>query len=156
MIRSEPILLKWSMMLLVVSTIICQSKEKFDPSQLKDIPPKWPLINHSFMKHKPAIADSALLDTSLHELDGFRVQVFATRFSRSADSIKTVLEEKWNEDVYIAFDAPVYKVRIGNFVTRNEAEKMKISIVKQGFDTAWIVRSKVFARKYRLIETRKH
>ena len=96
------------------------------------------------------------MDTSFKEMDGFRVQVFATRFSRSADSVKAVLEEKGNEDVYIAFDAPVYKVRVGNFISRNEAEKMRISLVELGYDTAWIVRSKVLARKYRLIETRKH
>ena len=147
---------KWSMMMLMVSTLFCQTKEEFDPSRLKDIPPKWPRINHSFMKYKMVSLDSSIVDTSLKEMDGFRVQVFATRFSRSADSIKSVLDEKVNEDVSIVFDAPVYKIRVGNFVTRNEAENMKINLVKFGYDTAWIVRSKVLARKYRLIETRKH
>jgi len=66
------------------------------------------------------------------------------------------LDEKVNEDVSIVFDAPVYKIRVGNCVTRNEAENIKINLVKFGYDTAWIVRSKVLARKYRLIETRKH
>ena len=108
------------------------------------------------MKYKTASLDSSIVDTSLKEMDGFKVQVFASRFSHSADSLKVVLDEKVDEDVSIVFDAPVYKVRVGNFVARNEAEKMRINLVKFGYDTAWIVRSKVFARKYRLIETRKH
>ena len=146
----------WSMMILMVSTLLCQTKEEFDPSRLKDIPPKWPRINHSFMKYKMGSLDSSVVDTSLKEMNGFRVQVFATRFSHSADSIKAVLDEKVNDDVSIIFDAPVYKIRVGNFVTRNEAENMKINLVKFGYDAAWIVRSKVIARKYRLIETRKY
>ena len=148
--------LKWSIMMLIVTTLFCQTKEEFDSSRLKDIPPKWPQINHSFIKHKPAYLDSSVLYTALKKMDGFRVQVFATRFSHSADSMKAVLEERVNDDVFIVFDAPVYKIRVGNFVTRNKAENMKISLVKHGYDTAWIVRSKVFARKYQLIETRKH
>tara|TARA_Y100000031_G_scaffold150293_1_gene189432 strand:- start:597 stop:1067 length:471 start_codon:yes stop_codon:yes gene_type:complete len=153
---SDDIIFKWSLLILIVSTIFCQTKEEFDPSRLNDIPPKWPQVIHSFVKNKTAITDTAALDTSLQELDGFRVQVFATRFSKSADSIKTVLEEKLDEELYIAFDAPVYKVRVGNFTTRNEAENMKIRLSNLGYDTAWIVRSKVFARKFRLIEKRKH
>ena len=147
---------KCSMTMLIVSTFYCQTKEEFDPSRLKDIAPKWPRINHSFMKYKTASLDSSIVDTSLKEMDGFKVQVFASRFSHSADSLKAVLDEKVDEDVSIVFDAPVYKVRVGNFVARNEAEKMRMNLVKFGYDTAWIVRSKVFARKYRLIETRKH
>ena len=153
---SGVIIFKWSLLILIVSTLFCQTKEEFDPSRLKDIPPKWPRINHSFMKHKAASPDSSVLDTSLKVMDGFRVQIFATQISRSADSVKAVLEGKGNEDVYIAFDAPVYKVRVGKFISRNEAEKMRISLVELGYDTAWIVRSKVLARKYRLIETREH
>ena len=149
-------LFKWSIILLMVSTLLCQNKEEFDPSRLKDFPPKWPRINHSFMKYKTVSFDSSVVDTSFKEMDGFKVQVFATRFAHSADSIKSGLDKKVNEGVSIVFDAPVYKVRVGNFVTRNEAENMKINLVKFGYDTAWIVRSKVLARKYRLIETRKH
>ena len=33
-------------------------------------------------------------------------------------------------EIYITFDAPIYKVRVGNFVSRNNAEKMKHSLVK--------------------------
>jgi hypothetical protein len=145
-----------SIIMLMASMLLCQTKEEFDPSRLKDVPPKWPRISHSFMKYNTVSLDSSAVDTSFKEMDGFKVQVFATRVSHSADSIKAGLDKKVNEDVSIVFDAPVYKVRVGNFVTRNEAEDMKINLVKFGYDTAWIVRSKVLARKYRLIEARKH
>ena len=85
------------MTMMIVSTFYCQTKEEFDPSRLKDIAPKWPRINHSFMKYKTASLDSSIVDTSLKEMDGFKVQVFASRFSHSADSLKAVLDEKVDE-----------------------------------------------------------
>ena len=117
---------KWSIIILMVSTLLSQTKEEFDPLRLKDVPPKWPRINHSFMKYTIVSLDSSVVDTSFKEMDGFKVQVFATRFPHSADSIKAGLDEKVNEDVSIVFDAPVYKVRVGNFVTRNEAENIQM------------------------------
>lgn len=140
----------------VIVPLFSQTKEEFDPSRIKDIPVKWPRIYHSFLKESSAANDTSALDTSISEVDGFRIQVYATGYSRSADSLKTILEQLGYKDVYIAFDTPVYKVRVGNFVSRNDAEKTREILVKQKFDTAWIVRSKVFARKYRLIESMKH
>jgi len=147
---------KGTIIFVVIVPLFGQTKEEFDPSRIKDIPVKWPRIYHSFLKESSAVNDTSVLDTSISEVDGFRVQVFATGYSRSADSLKTILEHLGYKDVYIAFDTPVYKVRVGNFVSRNEAEKTRENLVKQKFDTAWIVRSKVFARKFRLIESMKH
>jgi len=130
--------------------------EVFDASQIKDIQPKWRQITHSFISTPMGGIDSSSIDTTKKELDGFRVQVFATRYSQSADSLKTILESQTDKNIYIVFDAPVYKVRIGNFVSRNEAEKFQNDVKKKGYKSAWIVRSKVFGRNFQLFERRKH
>ena len=140
----------------LLSTLIGQKDERFNSNRLKDILPKFPKIQHSFIRTNINNSDSLTLDTTKVEMDGFRVQVFSTRFSNTADSIKTVLGKIVVEKIYITFDAPIYKVRVGNFVSRNNAEKMKHRLVKLGYNSSWIIRSKVFLRKYQLIETKKH
>ena len=50
-------LFKWCIKILMASMLLCQTKEEFDPSRLKDVPPKWPRISHSFMKYKTVSLD---------------------------------------------------------------------------------------------------
>ncbi len=133
-----------------------RQNEVFDASRIKDIQPNWRQITHSFLSTPMGVVDSSSIDTTKQELDGYRLQVFATRYSQSADSLKTILESQTDKKIYIVFDAPVYKVRIGNFVSRNEAEIFQNEIKKRGYTSAWIVRSKVFSRNFQLFERRKH
>ena len=48
-----------------------------------------------------------------------------------------------NEDVYMDYHAPYYKVRIGNCLTRYEAEQLQQLAIQKGFADAWVVRTKV-------------
>ena len=68
------------MTMLIVSTFYCQTKEEFDPSRLKDIAPKWPRINHSFMKYKTVSLDSSIVDTSLKEMTGLEFKFLLPGF----------------------------------------------------------------------------
>ena len=47
------------------------------------------------------------------------------------------------DSVYIDFEAPLYKLRIGNFVERKKAERAIESIERLGAKDAWIVRTKI-------------
>ncbi|MEC7820904.1 MAG: SPOR domain-containing protein, partial [Candidatus Neomarinimicrobiota bacterium] len=62
-----------------------------------------------------------------------------------AEKFKSDLEEIYKNKIYIIFEAPNYKVRIGDFIDRKSAEEMRKKLSKKGHSTAWIIRSKIEA-----------
>ncbi|GIS72017.1 MAG: hypothetical protein CM1200mP10_15940 [Candidatus Neomarinimicrobiota bacterium] len=49
-------------------------------------------------------------------LEGYRVQVLATRYIERADSLAIIMKNTINDSVYVDFEAPNYKVRVGDFI----------------------------------------
>ncbi len=47
------------------------------------------------------------------------------------------------DDVFIDFEPPYFKVRVGNFQTRNDAELLLEEVKKKGYGTAFIVQANV-------------
>lgn len=79
-------------------------------------------------------------------IEGFRVQLFATQDIEKATLEKKEAEFSFTEDrvpVYIEFDSPMYKVRIGDCATRDEAEQLRELARRKGYSTSWIVKTKV-------------
>ena len=57
---------------------------------------------------------------------GYRLQVLNTRSRDDAFKIKaTLLENFPDEKVYVLYQSPYFKVRVGNFVNREDAESFK-------------------------------
>ena len=48
-----------------------------------------------------------------------------------------------DDSVYMIFEAPLYKLRTGNFVTKREAENEKLKLNREGYKDVWIVRSRI-------------
>ncbi len=64
--------------------------------------------------------------TSTGQYKGFRIQVISTRDREKAFSIKADLLTKYpTEKVYVMFQSPNFKVRFGNYVKREDAEKQR-------------------------------
>ena len=75
---------------------------------------------------------------------GFRVQICALSDEERAKEIQRDAILKFiNEEVYLIYDSPYYKVRVGNCLTRQEADKLQQFAVEKGFDDAWVVRTKI-------------
>ena len=82
-------------------------------------------------------------------MQGFRIQVFSSSGVDEATLMKSVTMEKFSEDsVYIVYDAPVYKVRVGDFINRYEANQRLPEFVEKGYRDAWIVPDRVIQRKF--------
>jgi hypothetical protein len=78
------------------------------------------------------------------ETSGFRVQICAVSDEGRARQIQREAILKFmNEEVYLIYDSPYYKVRVGNCMTRFEADKLQQLAVEKGFDDAWVVRTKI-------------
>lgn len=69
----------------------------------------------------------------------FKVQLFATYDEQKAMKVKDEAKTKFTEDVYIEFVAPYYKVRIGHYKTKEEADNMRDMAKEKGYSDAFTV-----------------
>ena len=116
---------------------------KFDPNKLKDPEPKWPKIINPINSKNLSNQDSTSLDSASIIVEGFRIQLFATRDRFNAEKFQIDLGKIYDKKIYVIFEAPNYKVRIGNFIDRNRAEKVRSEFSKKGYPSAWIIRTKI-------------
>lgn len=75
---------------------------------------------------------------------GFRVQIFSSSTRGSAENVQMQARiQLARDDVFIDFEPPYFKVRVGNFQTRNDAELLLEEVKKKGYGTAFIVQANV-------------
>ncbi len=70
----------------------------------------------------------------------YRVQVFATTYLDQAEEFAQRVKEKMKEEVYIQYDSPLYKVRVGDCSTEEEAKALLQRVSQAGFSHPWIVK----------------
>jgi hypothetical protein len=82
-------------------------------------------------------------------VQGFRIQVFSSSGVDEATLMKDVVTKKFiGDSVYVVYDAPVYKVRVGDFVNRYEANQRLPEFTEKGYRDAWIVPDRIVHRKF--------
>jgi len=120
-----------------------QKKVNFDPDKLKDPEPRWPKVVSPFSLDTKELKLVGNSDSSQIIIEGFRVQVLATSSQENADRLRYELAIEYGKDIYIVFDAPNYKVRIGNFTDRRLAEKLRLELINKGYPSSWIIRTRI-------------
>jgi len=120
-----------------------QKKVNFDPDKLKDPEPRWPKVVSPFSLDTKELKLVGNSDSSQIIIEGFRVQVLATGSRENADRLRYELAIEYGKDIYIVFDAPNYKVRIGNFIDRRLAEKLRLELINKGYPSSWIIRTRI-------------
>ncbi len=120
-----------------------QKKVNFDPDKLKDPEPRWPKVVSPFSLDTKELKLVGNSDSSQIIIEGFRVQVLATSSQENADRLRYELAIEYGKDIYIVFDAPNYKVRIGNFIDRRLAEKLRLELINKGYPSSWIIRTRI-------------
>jgi hypothetical protein len=79
---------------------------------------------------------------------GFRIQIFSSSNVDETTLMKNLaLEKLVGDSIYVVYDAPVYKVRVGDFVNRYEANQRLPEFVEKGYRDAWIVPDRIVQRK---------
>ena len=77
-------------------------------------------------------------------VSGFRIQVSFTENIEAANQLKNDLSPLLpQEQVYVVYEPPYYKVRVGDFLSRPEANLTLKTLVEKGYKDAWIVPDKV-------------
>jgi len=74
---------------------------------------------------------------------GFRIQLYATRDIEKAKTVAESARQLFNEKTYIEYQEPLYKVRIGDYTTREQAERMRYRVTSSGFEDAWLVETTI-------------
>jgi cell division protein FtsN len=75
------------------------------------------------------------------KVNGFRVQLVSTREEEEARLIRSEALLDLDQPVYLSYDNPYYKVRVGDFTTRSQAERYKEELALRGFPDAWVIRT---------------
>jgi hypothetical protein len=86
-------------------------------------------------------------DTDLKEpeiISGFRIQLLMTPEIDQANKLKIEVTPLLNDLVYVIFDAPYYKVRVGDCKNRTTANQLLKFFIERGYKNAWIVPDKVY------------
>ncbi len=124
--------------------------ESFDPVSLDDedivIDKEKPGIDAAPVETEPNKEAIEEPEIAFKETDGFRVQLLATTSIEKATLVQQTAMNQFEDlkrKTYLIFEAPHYKVRVGDALTRNDAEIIRDQARKLGYDEAFIVRSKV-------------
>ncbi len=75
---------------------------------------------------------------------GFRVQIMAAANEAQINEEKRKAMLRFNVRVYVDFEEPNYKIRIGDCLTRKEADAMVAEAVRRGYAGAFPVRTMVY------------
>jgi hypothetical protein len=125
-----------------------QVEKTFNPSDYDD---EIEVVQkqHAFEQERTSAEyqqDSVVVESEVTQ--GYRIQIFATGGIDDANAMRqTAVQRLPDDSVYVVFDPPVYKVRVGDFRTRVEANQRLGVISALGFADAWVVGDKITIRK---------
>ena len=128
---------------LLYVSLLAKEIQVIDHKIVKDIQPNWPVIINNVLDDSTSFEFLLSLDSVQSVSEGYRVQVLATRYFERADSLAVIMKNTVSDSVYVDFEAPNYKVRIGDFIDRNSAESLQQDLVQMGYNSAWILRTRI-------------
>lgn len=103
-------------------------------------------------KRLDAILDTiAMHNKSIKFTNGFRIQIYVGNDRKAADDAKIFTYQKYPEIYpYLSFQLPIYKVKIGDFLNRMDAERY-YSDIKDLYPSAMILPDRVEIKKGMLV-----
>lgn len=144
-----------------IPVVLTEEYETFDVSQYPDEPMAAPIeVTHQV---PPALMENRADAGVEQQMAGYRVQVYATLDPLEAEQIEETVRRWWamraerlgngvqvaaEQRVYRLFRQPYYRIRLGDTVTRRDAEAL-LQVVKERFDGAFVVPDQVTVRKSR-------
>lgn len=114
-----------------------QSKSAFSPLLPQDtviVPARSPVTG--VIGTAP---DAALAGKENTPQQVFRIQLLTSNQFSEASFARKVAEELFSDTVEVTYDAPYYKLRVGQFVSRQEAERQLPRAQSLGYPNALVV-----------------
>ena len=119
----------------------------FDSSILDNELPEFPLIINKVISGKYMPLHESKYEAGQTTKEVFRIQIFESSVASIARAEAKRFQNILGDTVYTDFETPLYKLRIGNFQNRKNAEEAVESISRLGAKDAWIIRTKAKSRK---------
>lgn len=128
--------------------------ERYDPLELKadkqvvpyDYPSDQPIdAGGSTVEDQIGpIGDTADFPIPIDQIDtlnnqAYRVQVLTTKVYGEARAALRVAEEIFDRQVFMDYEVPYFKLRVGNFAKRERAENYQQRARAAGYSNAWVV-----------------
>jgi hypothetical protein len=86
-------------------------------------------------------------NSQIKEGQGFRIQVFSGNVKSDFENAKSYLYRfHSNLEIYESFSQPTYKIVVGDFLTRADAEN-SLNVLKSRFESARIISDKINVKK---------
>jgi len=134
---------------LLAQAQVAPQDESFNPVVLKE--PPLPMLDNTLIYEiatdlkTPAAKPQAPADSVEYvEKMGWKVQVFSTSDFFLADSIHRKAQCQFeNIEVEKVFNLPYYKIRVGNCITREEAERLLSRAQELHYPDAWVIRTQI-------------
>lgn len=87
-----------------------------------------------------SLNDRMIVGTS----DGYRVQVLSTDDIDEANRFRAeVYEKTTRKEVYVIFEPPFYKVKVGDFTSKSEADNLRFKLNQLGYTESKVVQETV-------------
>ena len=129
--------MKAILILLLFGLVYSQDNADFiSPSDFSDRKPDLPDIILPNFNDDSDYSNSINVDGLVK---GYRVQVMISENQEDLIEVKDSLEKLIQEKIYIQFELPNYKLRVGNFSSRKKAELYRNKIVRLGYKSAWVI-----------------
>jgi len=81
----------------------------------------------------------AQVESLASEVYGYRIQIGIDESKDAMEELAEYARSRIDQGVYLEFEAPFYRVRVGDFKTRAEAEKYVKILNNKGFnDSLWV------------------
>ena len=128
---------------------LSESEATFNPSEYdREIDLPSPTRSEEQKPQAPIEIPKDSMSVQEEVVQGYRIQIFSSSNMDEVAEMKILAMEKCAGDsIYIVFDAPVYKVRIGDFVNRYEANLRLPEFIEKGFRDPWVVPDRIVQRK---------
>ena len=130
--------MKAILILLLFGLVYSQDNADFiSPSDFSDRKPDLPdIILPNFSDDDSDYSNSMNADGLVK---GYRVQVAISENQEDLIEVKDSLEKLIQEKIYIQFELPNYKLRVGNFSSRKKAELYRNKIARLGYRSSWVI-----------------
>lgn len=115
----------------------------FDMSKVRDSIPTTPMVIDKIFGTSQLKMIDSLRSIQVSTKEGYRLQLFESSTVDEAKKVMAKYGKSLKDTLYLVFDAPLYKVHYGDFVTKDQVEDVKIKLRKKGFKNIWIVRSRI-------------
>ena len=110
-------------------------------NSVSDNIPDFPLVVNKIFTGNHILLIDSLSKLQIKGNEIFRIQIFESTESSIAKAEAKRFQNILGDTVYINFETPLYKLRIGNFSTRRQAEDAISAIENLGVKGSWVIRA---------------